>query len=47
MGIMSKVLPQASLAAILAMGKPVALEASADERLRGRRGGARQGEVRR
>ena len=47
LGIMSKVLPQASLAAILAMGKPVALEASADERLRGRRGGARQGEVRR
>mmetsp|Transcript_135 Transcript_135/g.491 ORF Transcript_135/g.491 Transcript_135/m.491 type:complete len:325 (+) Transcript_135:2453-3427(+) len=33
LGIMSRVLPQASLAAILAMGKPVALEASAEDRL--------------
>lgn len=33
LGIMSSVLPQASLAAILAMGKPVALDASAEERL--------------
>ena len=32
-GIMSSVLPHASLAAIFAMGNPVALEASAEERL--------------
>ena len=33
LGISSSVYPTASLAAILAMGKPVALEARADERL--------------
>ena len=35
--VRSRCSPQASLAAILAMGKPVALEASAEERLQGSR----------